>query len=220
MHMIQAARTYQSRFRRGGALTQPELLDISQRIQGDFLPKYSTRVKAAGKNAHLSTSELLSISDEISLHYKASRLHLPKQDTILLLPVDPRHLHAFWNTASLTQAALEESLVLRVFENTSAHAAFTHAQHRPQESIYKDHLEIPVSPSTSQCNIELPAHFLASSYSAEIAVKRSQGRYDVLLCSEQTTIPELTAEFSADELDDKPSSALPTNPSGKKVADL
>ena len=67
----------------------------------------------------LSSKEMLKISQEISRDYAPS-ISIPDPE-LVLIPVDPYHLYAYWNLGNISQetdslrAEVENNLVLRVF---------------------------------------------------------------------------------------------------------
>jgi hypothetical protein len=81
-------------------LSAKELLDISQEISKHFSPVFETKIAetkiARGPAIKLSAKELFDISEEISREFTpdSSLAHGAK---LVLLAVDPGHLHAYWH---------------------------------------------------------------------------------------------------------------------------
>lgn len=74
-------------------LSTEEMLAISQEISRDFTPRFSSRISA--EKIRLSPRELLDIGQEISRDFAPKLSHDAPE--LMLLPVDPRHLHAYWH---------------------------------------------------------------------------------------------------------------------------
>lgn len=99
-------------------LSAEELREISLSISRQFAPRrYDSGVRRAPTGG-FSPSELLEISQQISREY-APRAR-GSQASLLLLPIDPRHLHAFWQldappAVSLPDRPEPNPLTLRIF---------------------------------------------------------------------------------------------------------
>ena len=76
-------------------LSAREVLEISQEISRNFTPCFSSGMPELVEKIRLSPKELLDIGDEIGRSFapKAS-YNIPE---VILLPVDPGHLYAYWN---------------------------------------------------------------------------------------------------------------------------
>lgn len=107
-------------------LSAEELREISLSISRQFAPRrYESGVRRAPTGG-FSPSELLEISQQISREY-APRAR-GSQASLLLLPIDPRHLHAFWQLdaplpATSPDAAEPSQLTLRIFRQAPAAGA-------------------------------------------------------------------------------------------------
>ncbi len=97
--------------------TANELLEISQDISRKFAPCYSSHVSVDSFN--FTPQELLDISEEISI------AHAPKKTDngteLLILPVDPDHIYAFWNLGKEyhkddeSEKSSNDQLILRIY---------------------------------------------------------------------------------------------------------
>ena len=76
-------------------LSPEEMLEISQEINREFAPIFSTGIPGPGYQHKLSPKEMFEISEEIRLDF-APRASNNSQE-LVLLPVDPDHLYAYWN---------------------------------------------------------------------------------------------------------------------------
>lgn len=97
-------------------LSTEEILAISQEISRNFTPRFSSRI-SAGK-IRLSPRELLDIGQEISRDF-APKLSYDAPE-LMLLPVDPRHLHACWHLGETQEIPApdddgEARLTLRIY---------------------------------------------------------------------------------------------------------
>ena len=84
-----------SRYNPQFKLSPKEMLEISQEINREFAPEFSSKKPEPASQHKLSPKELFEISEEIRLDFapKASN----NTQELVLLPVDPDHLYAYWN---------------------------------------------------------------------------------------------------------------------------
>jgi hypothetical protein len=99
-------------------LSSKELLEISQEISREFAPSAVTDSPTPVSKIKLSTREMFEISEEIRQDF-APRASNNAQE-LVLLPVDPEHLYAYWNlgddisdTTPKTDSGIQ--LTLRIF---------------------------------------------------------------------------------------------------------
>src|SRR5450631_2782141 len=76
-------------------LSPEEMLEISQEINREFAPGFSTQIPNPAYQYKLSPKEMFDISEEIRLNF-APRASDNTQE-LVLLPVDPDHLYAYGN---------------------------------------------------------------------------------------------------------------------------
>jgi hypothetical protein len=107
-------------------LSPLELRAISQQIHQDFAPTLALPPLQAASTVRLSPQELRNISDEISREFAPK----PGEDEaeLLLLPVDPEHIYAYWKltdaqTTALSNNTADEPFTLRIY--AQAHEAHT-----------------------------------------------------------------------------------------------
>ncbi|MDD4915931.1 MAG: DUF4912 domain-containing protein [Methylococcales bacterium] len=128
-------------------LSQPELCDISQAISRAFSPCFMSRFA----ELRFSAQELLAVSQEISRDFAPQRL--AGGHSLVLLPVDPRHLHVYWRLAEpRREPDAGQPLTLRLFPGPERPPALPPPAR--QENRYFD---IVVKDDQHRLQVELPA---------------------------------------------------------------
>ena len=96
-------------------LSSEELLDISQAINSAFALQRVNETRAPREQDNLSPAEMLAISTEISQDFAPSTSN--NAEALVLLPVDPEHLYAYWHVddSNAIQSADERELTLRLY---------------------------------------------------------------------------------------------------------
>ena len=108
-----------SRYNPQTKLSPEEMLEISQEINREFAPGFSPGIPRPGYQHRFTPKEMFEISEEIRLDF-APRASNNTQE-LVLLPVDPDHLYAYWNLGdenlSTTQKndSSEKQLTLRIY---------------------------------------------------------------------------------------------------------
>jgi hypothetical protein len=166
-------------------LTPTQLLDISLAISRDFSPRFSTTAAAT----RFSAQQLLAISQEISRNY--SPRQLPKKDTLVLLPVDPQHLHVYWQLAEAEAGVkpdalpIPQKLALRLYPEPPATATPT----LPQPVAF---LEFDLNPAQHAQQLTLPAAIpVASGYRATLGSLDQQHKFTAYISASPTAMPNL-----------------------------
>lgn len=95
-----------------------EMLEISQEINSAFAPSLSTGIAIPTHQHKLSPQEMFDISEEIRLDFAPKASNNPQE--LVLLPVDPNNLYAYWNLVDDTLNATQKNdsgnqLALRVY---------------------------------------------------------------------------------------------------------
>lgn len=142
-------------------ISPQEILEISQEISRDYSPVASVKPSPLAAKIRLSPTEMLEISEEISRKYTINISTGTPQ--LVLLPIDPDHLHAYWipGQGGITSASKDDSheIVLRIYarsdENTRAAAT-------------KPWFDVVIDNPRTQQKILLPTQANASAYSATI----------------------------------------------------
>ncbi len=149
-------------------LSAKQMLEISQEISRDFTPCFFNQMPPLDEKIRFTARELLDIGDEIRREF-APKVYsnIPE---LIVLPVDPGHLHVYWNVGNTQQQAVtpdsgpNQNLTLRVY-----------AQHDERSSSSKtEHLfDVAIESPNCRQQVSLPVEVAEISYSAEI------GKYTV-----------------------------------------
>jgi hypothetical protein len=142
-------------------LSAKEMLEISQEITRNFTPCFSSRMPDLVEKVRLSPKELLDISEEIGRDFapKPSSHNAPE---LMLLPVDPGHLHAYWSLDVRTEKAApdhEEQLTLRIYSQPDEQKA---------DTAVSAWFDIAIDNAIAHQQIALPATVDDTAYSAAI----------------------------------------------------
>jgi hypothetical protein len=146
-------------------LSQQELQAISQQIHQDFAPTLALPILQTASKARLSPQELRNISDEINREFAPNSSR--EEADLVLLPVDPEHVYAYWNltdaqTMALSNTTEDEPFTLRIY----AQAPEQHTS--PPPDLWFD-VELPtVSSQQAVCLPEAIATTAPRNYSAAI----------------------------------------------------
>jgi hypothetical protein len=144
-------------------LSAKEMLKISQEITRNFTPCFSSRMPELVEKVRLSPKELLDISEEIGRDFapKPSSYNAPE---LMLLPVDPGHLYAYWHLEGSTEKAAsdndnEEQLTLRIYSQPDEQKADAEA------AVWFD---VAIDSAIAHQQVSLPAAVDDTAYSAAI----------------------------------------------------
>ncbi len=159
-----------------------ELLQISEQISRDYKPAYSSRISLGYSRLRLSAQEMLSISEEISREYASYALKPVFRSEIVLLPVDPTHLHAYWHLDGTAFESLpEQPLILRVY---------TMPDSRTIESYREQWFDMEVDASISQQTVTVPEAISGNYFSAAIGLDEpSLKRFAAVASSDTAYLP-------------------------------
>ena len=111
-------------------LTAEDMLGISQEISRSFAPRRFRPSVVRSSTAGFSPQELLSISQQISREF-APRIGTIRAAKLVALPVDPEHLHVYWQlddaqklpeTLEMSANEKQPPLTLRVFSHAEPNA--------------------------------------------------------------------------------------------------
>jgi hypothetical protein len=143
-------------------LLPDELLEISQEISQEFAPGFNSNASGPEKPQQLSADEMFTISEEIRLRFAPNASNNKKE--IVLLPVDPGHLHAYWNLDddkpnTLHNPDANEQLTLKIYFET---------KEQEDKTKSKPWFEIAINGTQSQQKISLPSPTQATTYRATI----------------------------------------------------
>jgi Domain of unknown function (DUF4912) len=163
-------------------LSSKEILDISQEINSKYAP--ITSIKPAGRQAKMafSSRELFDISAEIT------RKHTPKINygipKLVLLPIDPEHLYAYWNLGDdqTNPASKDESqdIVLRIYPKQDDIPA------KPQKKVWFD---VVIDQAQRRQTVFVPKEHNAESYTAVIGTLAQDNHLTELVTSKAAQKP-------------------------------
>ncbi|HEY8095247.1 MAG TPA: hypothetical protein VIE65_04030, partial [Methylobacter sp.] len=102
------------------------MLEISQEISRNFAPCFSSWVPELVEKITLSPKELLDIGEEIGRDF-APKL-VCNTPELILLPVDPGHLYAYWNLGENREISRpandgNDQLTLRIYSQPEEESA-------------------------------------------------------------------------------------------------
>ncbi len=140
-------------------LSAEEMLEISQEISRNFTPCFSSPMPELAEKIRLSPSELLDIGEKIGRDFA------PKPACniagLMLLPVDPGHLHAYWSLGENREISspANDQLTLRVYSQADEESAV------PETASCFD---IAIGHSMTHQQVPLPGRLDDTAYSAAI----------------------------------------------------
>jgi uncharacterized protein len=163
-------------------LLPEELLEISQEINRDFAPSFSIKKQQPPFQHKLSPKEMLDISEEISQSF-APKASDNKQE-LVILPVDPDHLYAYWNLGNDEQKSAQKNdsgnqLTLRIYSEPQKTVAIT---------TTKSWFDVNIKSAQAQQKIFLPSRTLEAAYSATIGKRYADNSLAPLASSNITHI--------------------------------
>ncbi len=168
-------------------LSPEEMLDISERISRDFSPIYSSPISPIP--IRLSASEMRSISDEISRDFALRPEPGRATAEIVLLPVDPDHLHAYWHFQQPPSAEQPpRPMTLRIYPMPDR-----------QPAGEPGWLDLPIEPGLTQHKVTVPPSMSADYYSAAIGWRQDDQHFAEIACSEAVFIPRSAGAASEPE---------------------
>ena len=143
-------------------LSPEEMLEISQEINREFAPAFSIKKPEPASQHKLSPKELFEISEEIRLNFapKASN----NTQELVLLPVDPEHLYAYWNLDddklnTTPKKDSENQLTLRIYPEANKNTDIGKT---------KSWFDVAIDSTQSQLNVFLSMRAHETAYRASI----------------------------------------------------
>ena len=157
-------------------LLPKEIRDISQKISQNYAP-------VAPANTPISRKEMREISQEITRKYPLS-LSSHKHN-LILLPIDPSHLHACWHLQQNTpqkaeKNSLTDKIVLRIYPHTEQ-------SHAPTPTT--PWFDIEINNSETRQTINLPVGINADYYSAAIGRQGKKNDLAIFATSKVVHMP-------------------------------
>lgn len=137
-------------------LSAYEMLEISREISRNFTPCFLSPMPDSAEKIRLTPSELLDIGEEIGRDFA------PKQSCnvpeLMLLPVDPGHLYAYWNLGESAKSD-NDQLTLRIYAQSDEESA---------ASETASWFDVAIGNSKTQQQVALPQLTDHMAYSAVI----------------------------------------------------
>ncbi|MEI6267941.1 MAG: DUF4912 domain-containing protein [Methylococcaceae bacterium] len=169
-----------SKYKPQSMLSTEEMLQISHEINLAFTPIFSVEIATPACQSPLSSKEILQISEEISLDFAPSASN--NTQNLVLLPVDPDHLYAYWNIGNDTSGRTQKTdpdhqLTLRIYSEPD---------NLTDTLKKKPYFDVAVEGAQAQKNIALPWHTHQTTYSATL-VNRYQNNSQAPLASSNIT---------------------------------
>ncbi len=166
------------------------MLDISLWINREFAPRFTTPMLKNTLALSFAAQELLSISAEISREF--TPLTRGVSANLVLLPIDPQHLHAYWRIEQRSpsaQSALKppEPLTLRIFTQPSVPVESTVVIEEPAW------FDIRINQAERHQAIELPGKTAFSgAFNAALGVRQGEQDFTPILVSNSIEMPKLS----------------------------
>lgn len=164
-------------------LSPEEMLEISQEINQEFAPEFSSGISNPGYLHKLSPEEMFEISEEIRKDF-APRASSNTQE-LVLLPVDPDHLYAYWNLGDDKLDTIQKNdssnqLTLRIYPHSTKNKAVTNT---------KPWFDIAIDSPRAQQKISLPMRTHETGYSATIGNRYQDNSLVPFISSNITHVP-------------------------------
>lgn len=193
-------------------LSATEMLEISQEISRNFTPCFSSRLPKRVEKIKFSTKELFDISEEIGRDFapKVSG-NIPE---LTLLPVDPGHIHAYWN--------LEQNHEIATPDNTNLQPLTLRLYAQPEEKmttrLASSWFDVTLNKSETQQQVSLPISVNPTAYSAAIGQTGLDDNFIVLARSNIVYTPR--SRLKLQQAPENPIAVLSKNASGQGATNL
>jgi hypothetical protein len=171
-------------------LSRQEMLAISHAINSEFAPRFTKHNTVCARSMTFSVQELLTISQEISREFAPRTVE--NSSRLVLLPVDPQRLHAYWHLAENNlnpspKLAGEDRLTLRVFKQADHPSpGTTNVTDQPPHWF-----DIAIDKSQNRQEIVVPVDsgFADAKFCAAIGESHGKQGFTVLAYSNSADIP-------------------------------
>ena len=172
-----------SKYKPQSMLSTEEMLQISHEINLAFTPTFYVEIATPACQYPLSSKEMLQISDAISQDFAPSASN--NTQNLVLLPVDPDHLYAYWNLGDDPSGRTQKTdpghqLTLRIYSETD---------NLVDTLKKKPYFDIAVEGAQAQKNIALPQHAHQTTYSATLVNLYQNDNQTPLAASNITHVP-------------------------------
>lgn len=163
-------------------LSPAELLSISDELSRYYTPRIPDRTAAHKSSIRFSPQQLLEISEEISRDFAVHPAPQADHSEIVLLPVDPGHLHAYWHLDEQHREVpglLDKPLTLRVYAMPDGQdiGSYTPAW-----------FDMPIEPPQTQHKVAVPNTMTGNYYAASIG-HRDVDHFTTIASSKTAYIP-------------------------------
>ncbi|NOT83280.1 MAG: DUF4912 domain-containing protein [Methylococcaceae bacterium] len=188
-----------------------ELQTISHQIRQDFAPCLNLAGVLSRSTIKLSPQALRDISAEISREFAPK--HSMAEAKLVLLPVDPQHIHAYWTLTTpqmttLSKATNNKALTLRIYSETpTIHAT-------PQPATWFD---VAIHAEPTQQTVRLP-DTLTNTPSARLyatVINQANADNNITLHVQSNTLDYVGDRHATDLCEEFKSSSSSPHYSGK-----
>jgi len=139
-----------------------EMREISLTIRREFSPRFVSSNALSRKGISFSAQELLTISQEIARDF--APYSVENRTKLVLLPIDPTHLHVYWRFAEkpLNKVAVDDvepKLTLRLFSHPPA---------MPDNIVEPTWIDFPINKDQQHLQVVLPVENVVPSLNQTI----------------------------------------------------
>ena len=172
-----------SRYNPQTKLSPEEMLEISQEINREFAPGFSPGIPRPGYQHRFTPKEMFEISEEIRLNF-APRASNNTQE-LVLLPVDPDHLYAYWNLGNDKVNTTQKNdsgnqLTLRIYPEPNKNTDIT---------ITKSWFDVAIDSAQAQQEVFLSIRAHETAYCATIGKRYTDNSLAPFAYSNITHVP-------------------------------
>lgn len=162
-------------------LSSEEILEISQEINREFTPVFSTKIVSQAEHQAFSPKEMLEISEEISRDFAPIASNNTQE--LILLPVDPDHLYVYWNLIKdklidAQKMTSGQQLTLRIY-----------AEPDKNTDTNKPYFDVAINSTQAQKNVALPMHTHETTYYASIGKRHKNNSLTPFAYSNSAHVP-------------------------------
>lgn len=164
-------------------LSPEEMLEISQEIKREFAPSFSIKKQEPASQHKLSRKEMFAISEEISHDFSPK----PSNNTqkLVILPVDPNHLHVYWNLGDNQMNSVQKNdsgnqLTLRIYLEPGPNT---------DSAETKSYFDVAIESTQAQQKVFLPMRTDETAFHASIGKCYSDNSLAPIACSNTAHVP-------------------------------
>ncbi len=161
-------------------LSAKDMFEISQELSRCFTPCFSSPVPELDEEIRLSPKELLDIGEEISRDF--TPIPFSSTPELVLLPVDPGHLYAYWNVGQGHDLSTADNhpLTLRIY-----------AQSGEEETVAEtvSWFDVAINNPITAQQVSLSRPVDETAYSAAIGKCDADDGFIAIACSNIIHVP-------------------------------